>query len=68
MISILTMLPVPSGKTYQIKYRPLYTKLCRGSLNLSAWTVRKHVKNMLKKQVLTELSKSPASIAESNKQ
>ncbi|MCU6766574.1 helix-turn-helix domain-containing protein [Blautia ammoniilytica] len=32
MISIVTMLPVPSGKTYQIKYRPLYTKLCRGSI------------------------------------
>ena len=32
MISIVTMLPVPSGKIYQIKYRPLYTKLCRGSI------------------------------------
>ena len=32
MISIVTMLPVPSGKTYQIKYRLLYTKLCRGSI------------------------------------
>lgn len=26
MISIVTMRPVPGGKTYQIKYRPLYTK------------------------------------------